>query len=63
MVGPQHANDVTVGGHSLAQLRQQALPSILIVPHRPVEREGGNRDKGDQVDQARDERGLPQRVI
>jgi hypothetical protein len=33
---------------------------VRIAQHRPVEDEGRDRDEGDYVEQARDQRGLPQ---
>ena len=33
---------------------------VRIVQHRPVEDQGRDRDEGDHVEHARDERGLPQ---
>jgi hypothetical protein len=34
---------------------------VVRIMHRTVESKGRDRDKGEQVEQARDERGLPQR--
>ena len=43
-------------------VRSRADDVVRIVQHRAVQEQGRDRDEGDQVEHARDERGLPQGV-
>ena len=45
--------------HEHGSVAAGAEDPVLVVLHGAVEGEGGDRDEGDQVEDARDERGLP----
>jgi hypothetical protein len=55
----QRDDHLQEAAHEHASVGAGAEDPVPVVLHRAVEDEGGDRDEGDQVEDARDERGLP----
>ena len=58
----QRDDHLEEGAHGHARVGAGAEDPVLVVLDGAVEGEGGDRDEGDQVEDARDERGLPGRA-
>src|SRR5689334_14912002 len=57
----QRDDHLQEAAHQYARVGAGAEDPVPVVLHRAVEGEGGDRDKSDQVEDARDQRGLSQR--